>query len=74
MLSLDFRKRKSRSHGIQKKGNDKRKSASMKSYISLDDLSTRFREHGRNAMLSFLRSLPIAVLCILDIEANRFYN
>ena len=25
-------------------------------------------------MLSFLSSLPIPVLCILDIEANRFYD
>ena len=34
----------------------------------------RLREHGRHAMLSFLNSLPIPVLRILDIEANRFYN
>ena len=25
-------------------------------------------------MLSFLSSLPISVLCILDIEVNRFYE
>ena len=25
-------------------------------------------------MLSFLSSLPFPVLCILDIEANRFYD
>ena len=30
------------------------------------------REHCRHAMLSFLSSLPIPVLCILYIEANRF--
>ena len=36
--------------------------------------SSKLREHGRHAMLSFLRSLPIPVLRILDIEANRFYD
>ena len=25
-------------------------------------------------MLAFLRSLPISVLCILDTEANKFYD
>ena len=32
------------------------------------------REHGRHAMLSFLSSLPIPVLRILDMEANKFYD
>ena len=36
--------------------------------------SSMLREHGRHAMLSFLSSLPIPVLHILDIEANRFYD
>ena len=40
---------------------------------SLNNLSSKLREHGRHAMLSFLSSLPIPVLRILDIEANRFY-
>ena len=31
-------------------------------------------EHGRHAMISFVRSLPIPILCHLDIEACRFYN
>ena len=47
---LEIRKRKSRSHGIRKKGNGKRKK------------------------LSFLSSLPISVLRILDTEANKFYD
>ena len=58
-----------------KKGNDKRKRCSaQKSGTSLDNLSSKLREHGRHAMLSFLSSLPIPVLRILDIEANRFYD
>ena len=72
---LEFRKRKSRSHGKRQKGNDKRKRcAAQKSKTSLNDLSTKQREHGRHAMLSFLSSLSIPVLHILDIEANRFYD
>ena len=31
-------------------------------------------EHGRHAMLSFLCSPPVSVLCIFDIEANMFYE
>ena len=65
----------SRSHGIRKKGNDKRKKCTaLKSNTSLNDLSTQLREGGRHAMLSFLSSLPVAVLRILDTEANRFYD
>ena len=74
-LLLEFRKRRSRSNGKRKKGNDKRKRcAAQKSNTSLYDLSTKLREHGRHEMLSFLSSLPIPVVCILDIEANRFYD
>ena len=70
---LKFRKLKSRSHGIMKSGNDKRnRCPAMKSNTSLNDLSTRLREHRRHAMLSFLSSLPVAVLRIVDIETNRF--
>ena len=69
-LFQNFEKRKSRSYGKRQKGNDKRERyASNKSNTSLKDLSTKLREHGRHAMLSFLSSLPIPVLCILDIEA-----
>ena len=45
-----------------------------KSGTSLYNLSSKLREHGRHAMLAFLSSLPIPVLRILDIEANRFYD
>ena len=48
--------------------------AAQKSGTSLNNLSSKLREHGRHAMLSFLGSLPIPVLCIFDIEANRFYD
>ena len=49
----------------------------QKSGTSLNNLSSKLREHGRHAMLSFLSSLPTPVLSILDIEANaanRFYD
>ena len=72
---LEIRKRKRRSHGKRQIGNDKRKRwAAQKSGTSLNNLSSKLREHGRHAMLSFLSSLPIPVLLILDIEANRFYD
>ena len=72
---LEIRKRKRRSHGKWQKGNDKRKRcAAQKSGTSLNNLSSKLREHGRHAMLSFLSSLPIPVLRLLDIEANRFYD
>ena len=72
---LEFRKRKSRSHGKRQKGNDKRKRcAAQNSNTSLNDLSTKLRKHDRHAMLLFLSSLLIQVISILDIEANRFYN
>ena len=70
---LECRKRKSRSHGIRKKGNDKQKwCASKKLNTSLNDLAVKLREHGRHSMLSYLRSLPITVLRSLHTEANRF--
>ena len=72
---LEYRKYKSRSHGIRKRGNDKRKRcAAMKLNTSLNDLAAKLREHGRHFMLSYLSSLPIAVLRSLDTEANRFYD
>ena len=71
----ECRKRKSRSHGIRKKGNDKRnRCAAVKLNTSLNDLAVKLRIHGRHPMLSYLSSLPIAVLRSLDTEANRFYN
>ena len=57
------------------KGNDKRKRcAAQKSGTSLYNLSSKLREQGRHAMLSFLISLPNPVLRILNIEANKFYD
>ena len=71
---LEIQKRKHQSHGKWQKGNDKRKRcAAQKSGTSLN-LSSKLSEHGRHAMLSFLSSLPIPVLRILDTEANRFYD
>ena len=72
---LEIRKRKSRSHGIRKKGNGKRKKRTVKrSNTSLKDLSKVLEDHGRHSMLSFLSSLLISVLRILDTEANNFYD
>ena len=72
---LEIRKRKSRSHGIRKKGNGKRKKRAVKrSNTSLKDLSKVLEDRGRHSMLSFLSSLPISVLRILDTEANKFYD
>ena len=52
---LEIRKRKSRSHGIRKKGNGKRKKRAVKrSNTSLKDLSKVLEDHGRHSMLSFL--------------------
>ena len=63
---LEIRKGKSRSHGIRKKGNGKRKKRAVKrSNTSLKDLSKVLEDHGRHSMLSFLSSLPISVLRIL---------
>ena len=72
---LEIRKRKSRSRGIRKKGNGKRKKRAVKrSYTSLKDLSKVLEDRGRHSMLSFLISLPISVLRILDTEADKFYD
>ena len=72
---LEIRKRKSRSHGIRKNGNGKRKKRAVKrSHTSLNDSSKVLEDHGRHSMLSFLSSLPISVLRILDTEANKFYD
>ena len=72
---IEIRKRKLRSHGKRQKGNDKRKRcAAQYSGTSLYSTSSKLWEHGRHAMLSFLSSLPIPVLRILDIEANRLYD
>ena len=46
----------------------------MKLSTSLNDLAAKLRENGRHSILSYLSSLPIAVLRSLDTEANRFYD
>ena len=46
----------------------------MKLNTSLNDLAVKLRIHGRHPMMSYLSSLPIAVLRSLDTEANRFYD
>ena len=57
---LEIRKRKSRSHGIRKTGNGKRKKRTEKrSNTSLKDLSKVLENHGQHSMLPFLSSLPI---------------
>ena len=51
---LEIRKHKSRSHGIRKKGNGKRKKRAVKrSNTSLKDLSKVLENHGRHSMLFF---------------------
>ena len=72
---LEFQKRKSISHGKRQKGNDRcKRCAAQKPHTSLNDLSKKLREHSRHAKLLFLSSLPIPVLCVLDIEGKRFYD
>ena len=72
---LEIRKRKSISHGIRKREiANKTKRAVKRSNTSLKDLSKVLEDHGRHSMLSFLSSLPISVLHILDTEANKFYD
>ena len=57
--SLD---RISRSQGIRKKGNDYcERFTAMKLNTSLNDLAVKLRIHDRHTMLSYLRSLPIAL-------------
>ena len=70
---LKFRKRTSRSHGIKKNGNCKRKSRVQKlANCTLRDLAAKLEIHGRHCMLSCLSSLPISVLRSLDTEVYNF--
>ena len=72
---FEIRKRKFRSHGLRKKGNDNRKKLAVKrSNTSLKDLSKALADHGRHSMLSFLSFLPVSVLRVLDTESNNFYD
>ena len=52
----------------------KEKCAVKRSNTSLKDLSKVLEDHGRHSMISFLSSLPISVLRILDTENNKFYD
>ena len=71
--TFKHRKRKRRSHGKRQKDDKRKRCAAQKSGASLYNLSSKLSEHGRHAMLSFLRSLPIPVLRVLDIEAYRVF-
>ena len=55
-------------------GSGELKRAVKRSNTSLKDLSKVLEDHGRHSMLSFISSLPISVLRILDTEANKFYD
>ena len=65
---FSIRKRKSRSHGIRKNGNVKRK-ARLK--ISILDLHNLRINTGKHAMLSRLSSLSISTLKDIDEEADK---
>ena len=72
---LEYKKRKSRSHGKRKNGNIKRKICTEKRLnTSLKDLSLALTNHGRHGLFSFLSSLPISVLRNLELEANKLYD
>lgn len=64
---LSIRKRKSRSHGIRRNGNIKRKSRVK---LSVADLNVILLNSGRHSMLSRLTSLSIQSLKVLDEEAD----
>ena len=58
-----------------KNGNIKRKICTEKRLnTSLNDLSIALNNHGLHGLFSFLSSLPISVLCNLELEANILYN
>ena len=60
--------RKSRSHGIRKNRNIKRKSRKI---VSVSDLNTILKNSGRHSMLSYLTNLHISSLKKLDQESDR---
>ena len=73
---LEFKKRKSRSHGKSKNGNIKCKICTEKKRIntSLKDPAIALNNHDRHGLLSILSSLPISVLRNLELEANKLYG
>ena len=58
----------------KKKKKKEKKRAAKRSNTSLKDLSKVLEDHGRHSILSFISSLPISVLRILDTEAYKFYD
>ena len=67
---FSIRKRKSRSHGLRRNGNIKRKSRVI---ISVADLHTIFKQSGKHSMLSRLTSLSISSLKLIDEEADKIF-
>ena len=68
---MECKKHKSRYRGKRKNGNIKHKIRTEKRLnTSLKDLSIALNNHGRHGLLSFLSSLPISVLCNLELQAN----
>ena len=62
--------RKSRSHGIRKNGNIKRKSRLR---TSLSDLHNLLLISGKHTMLSRLSSLPVSALRDIDDQADKVF-
>ena len=72
---LECKRRKSRSYVKCKNCNIKRKTCAEKRInTSLKDLSIALNNHGQLGLLSFLSSLPISVVDILELDANTFYD
>ena len=70
---LEIRQRESRSRGVRRKGDGERgKRAIKRPSASLKDLSKVLEDHGRHSVLSFLGSLPVSVLRVLDTGAGGF--
>ena len=67
---FSIRKRKTRSHGMRRNGNIKRKSRIK---LTVNDLHTILTHTGKHAMLSRLSSLPIASIRSIDEEADKIY-
>lgn len=67
---FSIRKRKTRSHGIRRNGNIKRKSRLS---MSVQDLHNILIQTGKHAMLSRLSSLPISSIRSIDEQADKIY-
>ena len=72
---MECKKRRSRSHVKRKNGNIKRKICPEERLnTSLKDSSIALNNRDRQGLFSFLSSLPISVLCNLELEANKLYD